>query len=310
MDSGPALSKFAALTAGPVARLLPSVPSQGWIIAVFRGAIYIGDRATVVCIGARSMEPGPIHVTTSAPASIDWRELGLRPGAAAWISRASIRVGTTLVVPMGGAAHWSPPKWPLPADPAAIASGLGLVRALVAARTDSGVAAHIDPNYRPEHNDHEGRAARESIAGARRWLNGAGTCGLSEAASDLGWSGHLCGLGHGLTPAGDDFLGGIMIALHALGNSRKCDVLWASVRPRAERQTNTISLAFLGAASNGIGSAAIHCAIAGILEGNTDAVRTAMARVCQIGHTSGCDAMAGAATVLDCWLRQRGRNGS
>jgi hypothetical protein len=99
----------------------------------------------------------------------------------------------------------------------------------------------------------------------------------------------LVGLGPGLTPSGDDYLGGALIALHCAGRARQADSLWRWLAPQLSGRTSAISAAHLEAAAAGEGHEALHAVLNGsapsmILDG--------------VGHCSGWDALAGAAAVL------------
>ena len=104
----------------------------------------------------------------------------------------------------------------------------------------------------------------------------------------------LLGLGPGLTPSGDDLLGGLMIALTALDQTGVRDQLWDALRPELEMLTNEISAMHLAVAADGLGSAACHEALNAMLAGtppDLDAIDA-------IGHTSGWDMLAGMAVAL------------
>jgi hypothetical protein len=98
----------------------------------------------------------------------------------------------------------------------------------------------------------------------------------------------LIGLGPGLTPSGDDYFGGVMVALHQLGRCAQAASLWRWLEPRLAR-TNAISAAHLAAAATGEAHEALHEVLNGTLElDSLDAV----------GHRSGWDALAGSVAVL------------
>ena len=97
----------------------------------------------------------------------------------------------------------------------------------------------------------------------------------------------LIGLGPGLTPSGDDYFGGMLIALRLLGRGGQADALWRWLEPRLESRTSAISAAHLRAAAQGEGHEALHEALHG------DATR-----LDSVGHCSGWDALAGAGAVL------------
>jgi Protein of unknown function (DUF2877) len=102
----------------------------------------------------------------------------------------------------------------------------------------------------------------------------------------------LIGLGPGLTPAGDDFVGGAMIALRAFGNLECADRIAAWALPLAKKNTNRISRAHLECAATGEGHEFLH----GLLCTFEPKCLDQLARV---GHTSGLDAAAGALRALD-----------
>ena len=103
----------------------------------------------------------------------------------------------------------------------------------------------------------------------------------------------LVGLGPGLTPSGDDYLGGMLIALRLLERGAQADALWRWLEPRLASRTSAISAAHLAAAAAGEGHEALHEALAGD-----------PGRLGSVGHCSGWDALAGAGAVLGGNLRR------
>jgi hypothetical protein len=112
----------------------------------------------------------------------------------------------------------------------------------------------------------------------------------------------LVGMGNGLTPAGDDLIGGALIALRTVGKRRTADQLakWALRLARA--RTNRISYAHLTCAASGQGHEALHLALNAILSGQRN-LEKELSALKQIGHSSGMDALSGALTVLDVTAR-------
>src|SRR5688572_1109980 len=101
----------------------------------------------------------------------------------------------------------------------------------------------------------------------------------------------LIGLGSGLTPAGDDFVGGAMIALRAYGHQALADRVAAWALPLAKDRSSRISRAHLECAAEGEGHEALHDLLC-----TGDAKH--LERLAGIGHTSGLDAAAGAVLAL------------
>lgn len=130
---------------------------------------------------------------------------------------------------------------------------------------------------------HNGLAmhAQPALDAIDRWLQGNT---LEQEAETL------IGLGPGLTPSGDDYFGGVLIALHALGRVSHAQSLWRWLEPRLAARTSAISAAHLAAASAGQAHEALH----EVLNGSLD-----FKRLDEVGHTSGWDALAGAMAVLN-----------
>ena len=99
----------------------------------------------------------------------------------------------------------------------------------------------------------------------------------------------LIGLGPGLTPSGDDYFGGVMVALHVRGRATHAASLWRWLEPRLASRTGAISAAHLAAAATGEAHEALH----NVLDGDLD-----LDALDAVGHCSGWDALAGAVAVL------------
>jgi len=107
----------------------------------------------------------------------------------------------------------------------------------------------------------------------------------------------LIGLGPGLTPAGDDFAGGALIALRAAGHAPLADRAAAWALARAEKGTGKISRAHLRCAAAGEGHEALH-ALLRALDNGQRAIERALRALSRVGHGSGRDAAAGALLAL------------
>jgi hypothetical protein len=104
----------------------------------------------------------------------------------------------------------------------------------------------------------------------------------------------LAGLGIGLTPAGDDFLVGVMHGLWLRLPAEQAAVLCAIIFHAAVGRTNRLSQAWLLAASQGEAGEVWHDLLNASQEKLDDAIR----RILPTGHTSGADALAGFRHVL------------
>ena len=101
----------------------------------------------------------------------------------------------------------------------------------------------------------------------------------------------IAGLGMGLTPAGDDFLAGVMLALHAydaLPVTRKRLIL-QTIYTAVEGRSTRLSKAYLKAAYEGMADAHWHRLLYALThEGETN-LRGAAAEALRFGGTSGLD---------------------
>lgn len=132
-------------------------------------------------------------------------------------------------------------------------------------------------------------AAPHAIAVAR-------ACRVLDAAALLRHAEALIGLGRGLTPSGDDFVGGLAFVLRqvpGLCPDSFARPLRSAVQGWAGR-TNGISFAMLGDHAAGCGTEVEH-EIAAVLRGDLrpSALGPAAARLVGIGHSSGWDRLAG-----------------
>ena len=231
----------------------------GEVCATFRRSFYLrlpGER--YACIGERALGCGPLNALVPA--------------------FALPAIGDRVKVDAGSAALWTPAPV-ASAGPAKLdelrraargrvpAEGLGC---LVVGEHNA-VATHAQPG----------------VEALERWLVG----NALEAETEI-----LLGLGPGLTPSGDDFLGGVLIALRACGRAAQADALWRWLQPRLAARTSAISAAHLAAAAQGEGHEALHRALTCLFAGTAD-WPAALDALGGVGHCSGWDGLAGAAAV-------------
>jgi hypothetical protein len=127
----------------------------------------------------------------------------------------------------------------------------------------------------------------------------AGACAADDPRAAAEAATELLGLGPGLTPSGDDYVGAAFFgrALLATAGAGDRDA-WARagavVLGRAGGRTHPISAALLGDMLDGHGHAPLH-ELAGALAGGGDrhAAVDAARRLVAIGHSSGWDMLAG-----------------
>ena len=196
-----------------------------------------------------------------------------------------------LLIDFGAAALWDArPAWPaltrlFGADPAR----LGRLAALASEVELEGSLLDL---FRPVAGDTA--LAQALLARARQgaWTLVQGLAVLDSDQATLG-ARTLAGLGGGLTPAGDDFIVGALLAVWAGLYGPGAEELAGAVAAAAAPCTTTLSAAYLNAAGQGECSAHWHALFEAQLCDDWPATRAAMQSLVSIGHTSGADALAG-----------------
>jgi hypothetical protein len=287
---------------GCVASRILSEPVDGEISALFERTFYLTAGGHTLCVGAQGMNLGPLNVVTTAPTRTNWPASGLRRHSKVMVSATKIRIGNRFVFPMTQSSIWSPAPLASTADPDCVRRGLKALRHFsMPCVPDDGLGRLLFRGHVPDLNDRVGLVAEPLIENARSWLSTAFADRDRRQLADTTWVERLAGLGPGLTPSGDDFLGGVIITLHALRETDIGQALWRPVHRQARAAGNAISLAHLTAAAEGVGADGIHNALSAVLRGHAGEVRAGIAAISRIGHTSGWDTMAGVVTTLESW---------
>lgn len=223
---------------------------EGEVCAAFRRSFYLRcPGERYACLGDAALGRGPLNVLVS-----DFRMPAL---------------GERVCVSMQNASVWQPPLNALNAE-------LSRLRDAARSRVP---AEGLGCLVIGAHNALSGHA-QPALEALERWLVGNA---LAEEAAQL------IGLGPGLTPSGDDYFGGMLVALRLAGRGMQADGLWRWLQPRLRERTSAISAAHLAAAAAGEAHEALHEVLNGSLE---------LEKLSAVGHCSGWDALAGAVAVL------------
>ena len=232
---------------------------EGEVVAVFRRSFYVRAGGRYACIGDPSLGRGPLNALVS-----DFQEP---------------LIGQRITVLLESARLWEPAPFRGGARP-----HLDALRAALDGHVpEEGLGCTIlgIHNALTVH-------AQPALEALDRWL--AGHALGNEAAQ-------LIGLGPGLTPSGDDYLGGVLVGLRWLGRSAQADSLWRWLEPRLESRTSAISAAHLAAAATGQVHEALHEVLDNLAAWQAPDLHPSLARLDAVGHTSGWDALAGAVAV-------------
>ena len=296
-------SRIDVSLAGHVARRLPRDGVRGRVEAVFENSFYLSAEETWLCLAGPSVAMGPLVLRCQVPEKTDWRATGIHVGMVARIGDTSIHLPPSFVFSLADTSQWTPPAIP-DWTPRSLSRGVGFVETWISGRVncDEGLGEFILPCGGAGPKSAVAQRASGSLRNLGDWLAAvlAGSNNFPNVLS--GAIDQLIGLGPGLTPSGDDFLGGTMIGLRAVDRFDLSEQLFAVVEEKVARRSNSISAAHLAAAAEGAGGEWLHAALNGTLAGDVGLLPAALTNVGRIGHTSGWDALAGAITVLREWV--------
>jgi hypothetical protein len=266
----------------------------------------------IVCLGGISIGRGPLNVRCVLPFPSDWRTFGPNVGGVVEVDGHILRIGRRIRLYLDQAETWDPPRAQglsnvPPARLTALLdaaahqapdAGLGSVFRLPVVNVVTGIAPAASSGGVMA-------AAMPAIAPLARWLdNSLVTRGPRVLPPPMDVSG-LIGLGPGLTPSGDDFLGGLMIGLRTMNRIDLADRLARLVLPEARQATSAISYVHLACAARGVGSEVLHQTLAALAAWDPIDVGPCLEGIGRMGATSGWDALAGALLPLRMYFNAR-----
>jgi hypothetical protein len=153
----------------------------------------------------------------------------------------------------------------------------------------------------PEHPSGrlEDRLAR---LGSARWAELARALGLGDWAAFKQQALECAGMGAGLTPAGDDFLGGVLAALRYHGESSGREVVsqqfFDDLARSAKLRTTPFSGFLLGCAARGQVAEPFAAWILAVHRGQVETAARHVLDIAAVGHSSGLDTLAGMLLAL------------
>ena len=321
----------AAVRMGRAARRV-LMAGRGSVFAAFASTLYLESEAGIACIAPPPTPCGPLNAVMPGfvlPAAADLDRATWRA------DEATLAIGGLGTFKLSPRFDWAPPRPPTVDAATLRAGLASMHAALVALPPRGEVLPHVlgalparasggglpgraspcppggpaardeacgaplpapAPGRPPGRGGDGGRAGdarfARSVPALERWIGDA-SCGKGpppcRPAVDL------LGAGRGLTPSGDDFLAGTLVALHAFGERAVAASLARAVARYAPRRTSRLSAAHLEAACAGEAIEPLHEAV-GAVAGNTYPGR-ALDALERFGHDSGFDALAGVLLV-------------
>ncbi|MGH9437971.1 MAG: DUF2877 domain-containing protein [Terriglobia bacterium] len=280
-----------AKSLGPIALRALSHSNSGEVKAVFDHAFYIVIGQEWICIGDSTLPAGPLNVQLLdfLPSS------GIRNliTVGSFVSNGPrLRVGKNFVIDTDRSTHWRPPRVSKFQD----LSLCSTTCCLDAARSFNIPIDGLAPILRPDEYDTPITIISRSVI---NYLHQLISCHSSVTQSiEVTKITPLVGLGPGLTPAGDDFLVGMLVTLRLAGYSKLVNGIWRALVPLIDSRTNAISAAHLRAAAEGYGSNSLHLLLKAIFEADIEIMSERISELVARGHTSGWDALTGVICTL------------
>jgi hypothetical protein len=284
-------------TLGGIASRILESHERGRVLAVFRRSFYLQLDADVICVGPSSFAAGPLSMLCGYSNGMSWQDC-LAPDAAAYRRGDTLRVGNAHCFDFADAETWHLPA-PAAVHLASIARGLRRLLVAVQRRRPVGFGVLVPSLCGPAsvpvlvpQRDPLLSAAVPTIETLRSWMSAA----FADSDAGVPDVSALVGLGPGLTPSGDDFICGVLAALHFLGREPVARQLAGVVVPVTSTHTNVISAAYLRCAAQGEISQLLIDVLASLCAGG-EAIDRRLDGVQALGHTSGWDCLAGVVTA-------------
>lgn len=290
---------------GVKARDLLSAPgSRGQVLAVLSTTAYLSERDGEILWIAREGLPAHRRCLLTA-----FEAGSICAGQSFFVQGSGLQIGEEIAIDLDQAEEWEPPAIQRDqAEPLASVSA-GVRRLLAAVPVpggQEGLGQAVLLVSAIAHGKMLPAFSRGSlVARALNPLLGlARACLVQDLAQVVRIGRELVGLGSGLTPSGDDFLGGLLFAVHFLKRAYPTDfperqepifdlIDWA------ETQTHPISRTILSDLALGHGPEPLHDLIAALFSGqNLSRIMASVVRLVKIGHDTGWDILAGMLTGM------------
>jgi len=301
--------------------VLGSSGYSGKVLAVVSEAIYLSGPGGEILWLAHKVLPAHRRCIQATFQAGD-----LRPGVKFWVQRKRLVLGNRVAVDLANAVVWEPSAIcpgqalrqgsgqalrrgsgqapPLPVvntgfrrllaalEPPETAKGLGQTIPLIAALASG---SDHPPTFT---QDRFVARALGPITRVARACLGRDMRRIAEESEQL------VGLGPGLTPSGDDHLGGLLFAAHHLKAAYPTEFSWGAgpvldFLLRARPLTNRISHTILSDCAQGHGPEPLHDLVNSLLQAEpAGCLLRSVDRLTRIGHTSGWDMLAGVLTAM------------
>lgn len=302
----PRTQSLRALFLSPAAQAWLNRTTSARVLHAFQRACnLVNSGGEILALVTPEIGPGPFAIV-APPLSSCRVETGfssfIEPRSEVIVHEGLLEVGP-LALDTRRASLWQPrPAWErLRGQPDALKAQLPALKALLASHAPAGSLAALVASRPADHASETDATFQARLLQAAR--RPAETLCNGVLAEDLeacrAGAGMLAGLGGGLTPAGDDFLLGVLYALWATRPPQQAAALADAIAARAVPRTSRLSAAWLKAAARGEAARPWHTLVEALVCADQTAVVAAARGILRVGHTSGSDALAGFVCALN-----------
>lgn len=264
----------------------PAAPQRARVHSVFARVVNVELASRrLLSLAQRDADDAPASIVVDLDS---WSALGISPGTDVRLASGRIDLGDRASIALADARRWPGRLPPYARDDSLLRRNLPTAQQHLD-RLGTGLGhARASPPDRT--------GLDEALLEAFR-RNADGLCGAlahGDAPRARAHVEQLVGLGPGLTPAGDDFLLGLLAALHIPGSpAQACRSIGAHIVECTAQQSPQISAAALRHAANGRLRARVIGLCDALLHGSSASLRHALETVMRIGATSGSEIAAG-----------------
>lgn len=250
------------------------------IHSVFSRTINLSIENQLYTIASNQLDNAPATMRIDICHFEDYQ---LQPNDRITVNDFNMNVANRLMIDLKTAIPWESklPSYPQCATP--LTENLTFAKAWIIAQGKAEWLRETNQHQTPFYQE-MGRMLRERTTNLMNgFISADVTTNVERAMS-------LVGLGQGLTPSGDDFLVGVLLALatrnqHALPHNE-----WAEqVVRKAKEKTNVISYSALKYAAMGETRESINLLLQSLFAGNQEQVKRQLGEVMKIGSSSGTE---------------------
>ena len=290
-SSAQAVQTLPAVSIGIHANRVISASSCGRVAAVFNRSLYLELDGGWCCLVGTQLGAGPVNICVVLPGRMDivTRNAPVNPVDQGFVIESQLYVATAF------ARVWTAPmvEW----SEETLIRGLAALDPICLDRSPvAGLSRIVWPRLSLEPGSLEFCVAMPVVASLIDWLERVFARNEKELPPKAITK--LVGLGPGLTPSGDDFLVGMLIALSLAGRVDLVTAVDQMIRPTLQEGTGPISRLHLAAALDGESSERFHAMVNAVLTGDHDLLEFQLNLISQVGHCSGWDTLAGAVMVF------------